>query len=94
MEVLERGLNVMRCLCWRMKEEEENFCGYRVLEVVHGRAIWWHGPCQPSGVWRWVAWLVSTAVPVAAQAVPSLWTGDFKKFHFLQSYSTITGKTT
>jgi len=49
MEVLERSLKEERCLWLRMKEKEENFCGYTHLEVAHGHASWEHGPCQGSG---------------------------------------------
>jgi hypothetical protein len=31
MEVLERNLNIERCLCLRMKEEEEKFVVYAYL---------------------------------------------------------------
>jgi len=81
MEVLERSLNVERCLCWRMKEEGENFCVYGVLEVAHGRAIWGHGSCQPFGVLWILAW--------HGQARPCQASGlrGFKNFHFLESYS-------
>lgn len=50
MEVLERSLKVERGLCLRMKEEEGKFCDIGCVEVGHGRATYWHGPCQGSGV--------------------------------------------
>jgi hypothetical protein len=61
---LERSLKDERGLWFRMKEEEEKILCYSGLEVGHGRATYWHGPCQVSGVlWVWVGHLARACQP-------------------------------
>ena len=43
MEVLERSLDGERCLCGRMREEEERILVKTHLGVAHGRAIFGTG---------------------------------------------------
>ena len=49
MEVLERSLRDERCLCWRMKEEEEFFFGKWGPRSRARPCHYRHGPCQSSG---------------------------------------------
>jgi len=87
MEVLEGSLDEERCLCGRMRDEEERILVKNHLGVAHGPCHIWHGPCHLSvslWVWAWQGQARSCQFEHGSCQFSGILA--FKNFHFLESY--------